>query len=326
MKRETRSGFTLIELLVVIAIIAILIALLLPAVQQAREAARRTQCKNNLKQFGIALHNYHDIHKAFPARQGGPITSGNTSGTSLPPRHSAYVMLLPYIEQNAMAEQIQANPQYVWNTGFQPYTTQVQAWLCPSDSLAGSPFGEANYSFNMGDNYNLNGANVRGVFGEQSAVKMRDITDGTSNTIAMSEFVKPQGDGRIGMHISSNTTNPTGCLAQFVNGQYTGTTITADRCSGYRWPDGRSGYVGLTTILPPNGPTCSSQSGGGLYTASSRHPGGVQILLCDASVRFVSENIDTGDLTQPSVTGGLSPYGTWGALGSKSGSEVVSEF
>ncbi|UUO08152.1 DUF1559 domain-containing protein [Blastopirellula sp. J2-11] len=337
-RSSTRSGFTLVELLVVIAIIGVLIALLLPAVQQAREAARRMQCTNHLKQFGLALHNYHDTFLTMPYRQGG--TDASTVVDANPPRRfSAYVALLPFMEQDNLYQAAMTNTQYVWNTSFAPWQakSQVDGFLCPSDSIIGSEFGEINYSLSMGDcvgsDYSVSGTDVkplgvRGIFGMELHVKFRDVTDGLSNTIAMSEFIKPPADNQIGRAVSNDSTNPINCQARLVNGMYTASSslIDQNRCSGYRWPDGRPGYCALTTILPPNSATCSSQLNGGLYTASSRHPGGVEALFVDGSVHFISQTIDTGNLAAsiPSnSSGSASPFGVWGSLGSKSGGEVA---
>ncbi|QDS90204.1 hypothetical protein EC9_44110 [Rosistilla ulvae] len=332
-----RRGFTLVELLVVIAIIGILVGLLLPAVQQAREAARRMQCTNHLKQFGLALHNYHDTFNALPYRQGGPDQS-TVAAANPPRRFSGFVSLLPFIEQENLYEAALTNTQYVWNTGFAPWQakSQVAEFLCPSDSLVGSPYAEINYSLSMGDSVgsdysisgtNLNSLGVRGIFGMETHTRFRDVTDGLSNTVAMSEFLKPTTTNRIGAAVSNDSTNPINCKARLVNGVYTASSslITPDRCLGYRWADGRPGYCALTTILPPNSATCSSQASGGLYTASSRHPGGVNAVYVDGSVHFVAETIDTGNLAAavPSVSSGASsPFGVWGSLGSKSGGET----
>ena len=134
LRRLLRRGFTLIELLVVIAIIAILIALLLPAVQQAREAARRTQCKNNLKQLGLALHNYHDNFGRFCPSRGGPNDGANRNGDQ-----TGFVRLLPYMDQDAIYRQIRQDSNTVpvcWDGAFLPWTTQINMLLCPSSSCS----------------------------------------------------------------------------------------------------------------------------------------------------------------------------------------------
>ncbi|MEQ8855800.1 DUF1559 domain-containing protein [Gimesia sp.] len=337
---KSRRGFTLIELLVVIAIIAILIALLLPAVQQAREAARRSTCKNNLKQMGLALHNYHSTHGMFPASRIGPYES--TCTTCGPDsRFSTYVPLLPYLDQAPLYEQITGNlgsTSYVWNTGFSAYKTKLAIIMCPSDVDTGdiTTLGQHNYLFSVGDQYsnletNSSGA-LRGVFGFRTSVRMRDIIDGTSNTAMVSECVRPPGAGSLtpantfGTNSTSNTTNPSACRASFVNGAFTTGLLDRNRSLGTRWTDGRAGYINFNTILPPNSPVCNGQTTSGILPPSSRHVGGVHLLMGDGAVRFISENIDTGNIAASQVTSGKSPYGIWGALGSKNGGETVGEF
>jgi len=337
-----RRGFTLIELLVVIAIIAILVALLLPAVQQAREAARRSSCKNNLKQLGLSLHNYHDVHKVFPPRHHGSHPSGDLNNPASPtaiPRLSALISLLPFVEQGPLFDKIDMeDTEYVWSTGYEPWKQHISVFLCPSDPETRdvSVFGQNNYNFSGGDSRQVGSSGgtrrvTRGVFGFQTKVSMRDITDGTSSTILMAEIVRPPGGNKFGRATSAGAGNPpSGCKAQFVNGQYTGSLVDRNRTGGTRFVDGRSQYTAVNTILPPNSASC--QGGGdsdGYYTAGSRHQGGAQALLADGSVRFISENIDTGNLgvsTPDAGDGDESPFGIWGALGSKSGAEVVGEF
>ncbi len=334
---RSRSGFTLVELLVVIAIIGVLIALLLPAVQQAREAARRMSCSNNLKQLGIALHNYHDTFNALPARQAGPGWSGN--GDQYPRRHSAFVSLLPFIEQSARYDQIEAARRHAWhgdaNSG---YVGEIDAFICPSDGLysptgadRNAQYSPLNYGLCMGDNFSFTSpsditqpeTNVRGIFGYLIYSRFRDITDGLSNTMAMSETIVAPSSDQLGRAVGSSTNDPLACRAYLTGVNYTSGSLVAQyRCHGQRWQDGRPGYCAITTVLPPNSATCSSQAGGGLYTASSRHPGGVLSMFADGSVRFVPETIDTGNLSLSPVTSGVSPYGVWGAIGSMAGGET----
>ncbi len=349
MPKKSRDGFTLIELLVVIAIIAVLIALLLPAVQQAREAARRTQCKNNLKQLGLALHNYHDTYRIFPARQAGSgANAGSASVGSFRGRLSAFVALAPFYEQGNIYEQITNDvPQQApWND--MPYWRESPEMLrCPSDAEGGPPAGadrgKTNYAFCSGDDTanpengtypdNLISRSSRGIFGVYRGSKMGDIMDGTSNTIAMAERFRPTGSASLGMISTTGAANPLTCRAQYdgstrtLNGAY-----TADTAPGFRWGDGASYFAAVNTILPPNQASCFSGGrmdhwGPGYFTASSRHSGGVQVLMADGSVQFVSESIDAGDqsATPPGEnSGSISPYGVWGGMGTRAGGEVTS--
>jgi prepilin-type N-terminal cleavage/methylation domain-containing protein len=206
MMTSSRRGFTLIELLVVIAIIGVLIALLLPAVQQAREAARRIQCTNNMKQIGVALHNYISAQGSFP-----PGIDSTTS--NLPNEHSAWVawsahaMLLPYLEQNAIYNAANFNWACAWYgdqahaTNTTASFTRLNAFLCPSDPLAGRP-NLNNYHGSLGTGitrYNAPNGSTNGVFGTYDdneyglVYNLASVTDGTSNTIAFGEGLV--GDG-----------------------------------------------------------------------------------------------------------------------------------
>lgn len=346
-----QRGFTLIELLVVIAIIAILIALLLPAVQQAREAARRSQCKNNLKQVGLALHNYHETFGRFIYRKGGTAGTGATGNNN---RLSGWIGLLPYLDQAPLYQAIQAgNPAAAtpippggpqgW-ASWSVWNVQVPGLLCPSDTYQRTnTIGNTNYAFSLGDSIlnNRDSQNVRGMFAFRRCYKISDITDGASNTIMLSERVRADFGigGRPGARSIEGTqtsvaglnTSPAGCLATAASGVFVNPATVKGRF-GSRWTDGQPERVGFTTVLAPNSPSCVSDgnvnadSTTNLLSASSRHTGGVHALLGDGAVRFISENIDTGATTAPEVTSGPSPYGVWGALGSREGGDIVNEF
>lgn len=360
MKRPVRrqaanaTGFTLVELLVVIAIIGILIALLLPAVQAAREAARRTQCNNNLKQLGLALHNYHDTHKSFVFRAGGTeVNAGSTTGT---PRLSGFIPLLPFYEQGAMYDLIKAGdasrpPQgpAAWS-GWAPWNVSPTALRCPSDNGFGTSERVHSYCFCSGDEVrgvrstSPAGNTTRGIFMERNTVKMRDIVDGTSNTVAMSEGLCTQNtpsatagytvqtdqevDYRKGCAegVSAVITSPNSCYT-VTNQRYfvAGTVVRA--AFGKNWVDGIAQNQAFNTVLPPNAPNCARRTGNYngkwdlVVPPSSNHPGGVNCLLADGSVRFISDTIDTGNLGVEQLSTGPSQYGVWGAMGSKSGGE-----
>ncbi|QDT15464.1 DUF1559 domain-containing protein [Alienimonas californiensis] len=375
-----RSGFTLIELLVVIAIIAILVSLLLPAVQQAREAARRSQCQNNLKQLGLALHNYHSTYKEFPLYGGGTGATttlpggGTTDGNDL--YLSPLVSILPYMDQTALWNQISkpydkngdgtvdfpAMGPRVWTT-YDPWLTQVTTYLCPSDGGdASNSWGDTNYAFNLGDNGNASGSSgsvARGTWVRRSTLGMRDLRDGTVNTILMGEIGVANGtlafqSGWLsdvsGMNFGSGPSNiGDACFTSpsvvdpnepgFYTdpGVYSGDsgplvyTSGSNRGRGARWNGAYAPMTGFMTIVPPNGPSCNSGNGVGLtsdgvFSAGSYHTGGAQFVFGDGSVKFISETIDTGNLNAALKTSGKSPYGTWGALGTRNGGEVVDEY
>ncbi len=354
---KARKGFTLVELLVVIAIIGILIALLLPAVQAAREAARRSQCTNNLKQLALACHNYHDTFKVFPPLGAGTDVSDTSAGdwntcwTNNGRRLSMFVHMLPFYEQATVYDLIQAGGTYGSNvvprgganpmqTGYTPYTTKIAALHCPSE--ANSTDAGGNYVGSVGDQcYNNHGDSTpRGIFGYLSEIGMNSIKDGTSNTIMFSEVrvgeSNPQNDtsverGQVTM--GGLDYNPILCLqAVGPDGTLVGTYPSSHNRRGRNWATGYSLSVGFATILPPNSPNCSNGRGEwnwGLYPASSYHPGGVNGAMADGSVNFFSETINTGDLSATEAIRQVpaakrSPYGVWGALGSKAGGEATS--
>jgi len=363
--RGNVRAFTLVELLVVIAIIGILIALLLPAVQAAREAARRMQCSNNLKQLGLAFHTYHDANKSFPAARCGPsdwISWGMTS---------FYIPLLPYFEQNALYSTITANSPPASALGESedqsvcwpnclgspaPYQAIISMLECPSDGASGglSPRGSAGTSY-MGSHgdatwsvMNESLVNNRGFFGGgcgsagtgPNAVfrKMSAMSDGTSNTIMLSEAVR--GSVFEGRMIKGNiavvdNAVPSACAnVEREPGSNTSFAVTPVReTRGISWADGRPHSVNFQTILPPNSPSCNEGLANpgwsrAYYSASSNHTGGVNVSVGDASVQFISSTISCArpgtdgqnynGLVQPS---GASPFGVWGALGSINGGE-----
>lgn len=307
-----RSGFTLIELLVVIAIIAVLIALLLPAVQQAREAARRTQCKNNLKQIGLALHNYHDQHGVFPfsvANIGSAATATNpppTNQYNVVTNTTGWVMLLPMFDQGPLYNQF----NFAWATSTRNpngatlaggttnalvnaalSTTKIPGLFCPSDdgpqtytsvstsygcgvaNSAKSSYGFSVSSANPTTQWALEAIDSRRMFGLNSFARIRDIKDGTSNTVAIVETTLDVDDGvtqnwacsaHVGNGINLDAPNSAGVINQFT-------------CCTWRSPAMAQRRIGRL---------------GEWGEPGSTHTGGLQILLADGGVRFLSENID----------------------------------
>jgi prepilin-type N-terminal cleavage/methylation domain-containing protein len=357
---QKRFGFTLIELLVVIAIIAVLVALLLPAVQQAREAARRSQCKNSLKQIGLAIHNYHDANQCIV------MCSGNANGPG-GQRQSGFVALLPYLDQAPLYNITQGggtiasvnqttptnyngNSWVPWDTNHRAVVTKIPLVLCPSDDprSATPPTWGCSYRFSRGDTtwdhcsqWNGNGNRNRGMFvGGTGASGLRvfaSVTDGLSNTIAMSERIMVKGGansvrtGQIAKQPSQSVyvSNPGACLAQ-VNSQGIYTVTTGTNYGGNRWADGQSTFTGHTTVVGPNRPSCTdprnSDQNDGVMDPTSWHTGGAHALMGDGAVRFISDNINTGNVSLPTVTSGPSPYGVWGALGSITGGETIGDY
>ena len=300
-----RRGFTLIELLVVIAIIAILIALLLPAVQQAREAARRTQCKNNLKQIGLALHNYHDAHRCLPFGQGGTQV-----------KFSALSQLLPYLDQAPVYNQINFSLDVNDPANDDARTLEIAMFRCPSDFDNTQPTagGAVNYVHNKGTDILWQTPTANGVLYRNSRVRLTDIKDGSSNTAAYSERMLTDGSNGIVSPIADvflATTNPNTpdeavslCEAVDINNLANQFPIFM----GAPWIDGKHGYQHVNV---PNSRSCGFFPTKASMPPSSRHEGGVHLLLGDGAVRFVSENIDRN---------------TWRALGTRQGGEVVGEF
>ncbi len=375
-----KRGFTLVELLVVIAIIGILVGLLLPAVQSAREAARRMQCSNNLKQQALAVLNYESSYKKFPAMQSGtgqahPCGGGTTNGVGRMGGQrvcmSGWYSILPYIEQTAYYNQLQTLNREPWTnqvfpigSGVRPYLQRLSFLECPSDAGEAEPTnasrnrGLTSYAFCSGDNYamsqTLNGGEERadcnrslikapirnrGMFGRLDFSPMGACADGTSNTICVGERQRPSAVNSKGMAllIAADPASyaPLSCRAQFDGRQYTnaGLIFTSDTAPGYRHMAGNAFFAGLSTILGPNSAVCMVGNGsvsphwfGGIWSAGSEHTGGAQVAFVDGSVHFISDAIDTGNLgaIAPAATsGGLSPYGVWGALGTKASGEVA---
>ncbi len=334
------SGFTLIELLVVIAIIAVLFALLLPAVQSAREAARRAQCVNNLKQIGIAMHNYHTAFGSFPPGSSlGPYdTMGNTYAWN---DWSAQALLLGYIEQGAIynATNFSVPPVASFNDAMANTVllVRINSFLCPSDGKAGKSYINSYYA-SMGTSIGYTTqSRSSGLFAMVTGHGIQDVTDGTSNTIAFSERLV--GDPNLPHRTRGNglVDVPGGSLWESLDVQtdFNGIMLTFQACnaayesptnnsayqsSGQYWAWGCPGMTLFSVVVPPSStqyPWGSCRSGCGgcgtdnshIINASSNHPGGCNVLLADGSVRFVKSSTSLN---------------SWWALGTISGGEILS--
>lgn len=336
---QTRpKGFTLIELLVVIAIIAILIALLLPAVQQAREAARRTQCKNNLKQIGLAMHNYHDVYNMFPV--GACARPSTVNGMQI--SSGAFTSILPFVEAGNLKSIY--NDELTWDTqdtvsNPELAATVIKSYLCPSatgreveehptisampiaQGTNGTSAGTVHYLLSKGatDGWCLTPAsdpNI-GMFGINLRTKFRDITDGSSNTLCV-------GEGATGspFNLVSTKANPliaaagTSLVAQawiiprpLPLSAQNGSFVTASNFGTTIW---RMNLNPVVETVYDDGDlaNCNSASDS-TSNFRSTHVGGSQFLLGDGSGRFISENIDSG---------------VFSGLGTRRGRETIGEF
>lgn len=313
---RSNRGFTLIELLVVIAIIAILVALLLPAVQQAREAARRSSCKNNLKQIGLALHNYLDTYTVFPPA----ICFSNPVNSSTGGQWSVHARILPYVEQAALFDIADLNSSYL--PGQAPANVRVATYLCPSDPNdkgRGSDHYPTSYGYSAGPWFvwdNSTHAKGRGAFAPNSKFADRDMTDGMSNTLAFAEVKAFTPYVRDGDSVTGPGAPMPGSIAVVsgYGGTLKGNAIggTSPTASGHtEWVDGRIHQTGFTTTFPPNsvvpisggaapngdftncreGKSCAEPTYAAV-TARSYHTGTVNGMLMDGSIRSFSENID----------------------------------
>ncbi|WP_422929714.1 DUF1559 domain-containing protein [Singulisphaera sp. PoT] len=341
MSTRRQRGFTLIELLVVIAIIAVLIGLLLPAVQAAREAARRIQCTNNLKQLGLGMMNYETVNGAFPPKS---IQTG--IGTNIPATAFDWgtsARLLPFMEQGAMFNTINFSFKYLAPAEATVGSMTLNVLLCPSEPrrqpilFRGYYYGVNSYAWCVGDWYvygGMNGPPTRSAFATNVSRRIADITDGGSQTVFAAEVktYQPQlrhcfGDGSGGtfpsLNSPSSTLDPAASLALITS------PTTFGQCQmiaeGHtRWVKGDSYHGGFTTALPPNtkviGPqgldldlaSIDEDDGGPTYaaiTSRSYHPGGVNALFGDGHIQFIKATVN---------------FHTWRALGTIGGGEVVS--
>ena len=325
--KTIRRGFTLIELLVVIAIIAVLIALLLPAVQAAREAARRSQCTNNLKQIGLAVHNYIDTHGVLPIGRG--TRPARPYGVTSRYNYSGFAMILPYMEQGPIFSSINFDLTMTIQAGnTTSEMTRVASYLCPSDAQATPPeWGGTNYRFSEGSSilYSYGSTDTgsvntsmpapNGPFFAELSRRLAEVTDGTSNTALASERLFGdfnQGLATVRRDVYVSPTWPGTLEEAFQNCEAVPNSdlpARGESGSGAPWLDGFLHTSIYKHVAPPNRKSCYMFPARLVMTASSLHPGGVNVGMVDGSVRFVKDAVDRD---------------AWRALGSMNGGEVLS--
>lgn len=394
-RRGSSKGITLIEILVVVSIVGVLLAVLLPAVQNAREAARRSQCENQLKQLALGIHNYEAAFGVLPMQGGG--TAERHGVRTLPDdqcnhhRLNYAVAILPFVEQQSLWEAIsttfvepasgkafpamgpvpwynilsasQAHPYLPWN---QP----LAILRCPSDPATPALSGAINYAACMGDGVRQLGCALgkpqyrragdmnpqryddstkRGIFANWKAFGLRDCTDGLSATLLLGEIAVGQGDGATISHMiegrASIEFDALACRSVVDPKRprffHSGSVVEA---RGLRWADSGLTFSCFSTVLPPMSPSCAEipASGadanwfGGIFSAGSHHAGGVYVAMVDGSIRFVTSSVNAQSSSQSAASvyegnalqppGSKSPFGVWGALGTRGSSEMTEEF
>jgi len=335
MTPQARRGFTLIELLVVIAIIAVLVGLLLPAVQAAREAARRGQCLNNLKQIGLALANYHTTHDRFPMAT--TIAYSDPGVQTTWGTFSCQTLLLPYLDNQPLYAACNFSWNCWYNVGYQVnstvFNTRVAFFLCPSDGKSG-PANTNNYMACMGTATNPWTIAGTGVFSNYTCSSYSSLRDGSSQTIAFSEALVSDAlhstRWRDGVAVASGSAgqsdnagmNLPGVMADLATCTQLWQAkqgIPGNEDKGYRWASGSPGVAAFNTIVTPNSNDyqwagCRLDNAGGGFdfgqyeNATSNHSGGVNALLCDGSVAFIKNSVNMN---------------IWWALGTKALSDII---
>jgi prepilin-type N-terminal cleavage/methylation domain-containing protein/prepilin-type processing-associated H-X9-DG protein len=325
-RTSRRRAFTLIELLVVIAIIGILIGLLLPAVQKVREAANRMKCSNNLKQMGLALHNYHDTNQTLPNGQAQSLLMEDApTGNGYGYHEGWQLFILPYMERSADFQIWMANrsigtweiPGTLPNNGS---ALRVPSYICPSDPLGGkvaiaNEYGQpegphSNYAGNAGPTafgQTGGGTKLAGVLFPKSSVRVADITDGTSNTLLASEILLAPDAGATDPYIAGDRR---GRIWNAQMGEQLFCTLYPPNTNNPDYAFGCNGSYPLAPCVPV-GAIAAGSATSWLASARSMHTGGVNVLLCDGSVRFVSSTVDVS---------------VWQDASTRSGGEIPRDF
>lgn len=325
-QRRRSRGFTLIELLVVIAIIGVLVSFLLPAVQQAREAARRSNCVSNLRQLGLAVNNYIETFNSFPVGRSGNGTGGNENWSTL-------VDILPYMDQQALFDAV----NFSLNAGADENTTVKQVWvnafICPSDVERmpdiNPKAGRNNYRGSTGSSWKADASN-NGIFLDGTYLKLGDVRDGMSKTILFSErirgdgtniLVDPNSDVFAVTFKAKDTADAVLTACKKVNiKDMTGSNDTQEFSSGRVWHVGQFETTRFNTVGGPNTVSCARVAGngsgvnsntGGVISASSWHPGGVNVVFADGSADFIADSIKLE---------------TWRALSTRGGGEATNDY
>ncbi|TWT94377.1 DUF1559 domain-containing protein [Neorhodopirellula pilleata] len=354
-----RLGFTLVEMLVVIAIIGVLVGLLLPATRGTRESARRMMCSNNMKQVGLAMHNYHAAYQQLPAAFGGTGQFGDEVFSGVIDnggRLSGLVGLVPFIEAQSLWEEI-SNPlpsgstnyppmgPSVLDPNYPPWRTQTNAYRCPSDPALAETFALTNYTFCLGDAahdlHQSNDQTQRGMFGSERVRRFKDITDGLANTIAMGEITVDLKDrcvsGQYAIDRTSAILDSPILVKETIDPSrpsfYSLTTPLSERGRGTNWADGTAGGSLFNTILTPNQPSAAvgADATDGIYSTASHHQGGVHVLMGDGAIKFITDSIEAGDPSLPVpilAEGNIkppTPYGLWGKLGTAASDDEIDE-
>ena len=362
LKQINSSGLTWLEIIVVLSCVFIMLGLLLPAIQATKHGAHQFDCSNNLKHIGLAIHNYHSVHRQLPPAMFGTEVNGR--------RLSGLVALLPFLEEQTKWEAI-SNPNRfdgndfpAWgpvptNEDYPPWSEPVSVFRCYWDEASAETLARTNYVFCVGDQtqrlYDADSLeSVRGMFSPSQVTSFDDVIDGLTNTVAMTEVATAQHRVSMGQYVvksaAQTSTSPEACWLT-VGGRVDGKLSPKERGKprlyldayqlsrlgrGGAWADGSGGSGLANLILPPNSPSCASNEippWEGVFSAGSRHQGGCHVLMGDGAVKFIAEFIESGNgqATPPirmrDDTDVLvrSPYGLWGALGTRASEEQLRE-